>query len=166
MSKKVKKKLCWNCEGESSFQDESCSYCGVSLTPLSIGDDKENPLTPPYRLVNEAENVNHIPISPYKSQNPAHEGPKTLLQNEPSSQETAAEQSLSDDFKDDLKITLLTVFLLFSGSVLLIFGLMILLFSENGHFILKWSDQYWVLYFVFALPMLFFGWMFLKKLEN
>lgn len=172
MNKKIKKKLCWNCEGESNFQAESCSYCGVSLTPLSIGNDQENSLSPPYRLVHETED-DHVPISPYISQNHSNEAAQPA-QNTPLNQNESGQDALSNanddilsnELKNDLKNTLLTVCLLFSGSVLFIFGLMILLFSENGQFVLKWSDQYWYLYFVIAIPMLLLGWAFLKKIEN
>src|ERR1700722_8685985 len=48
MSQKLKKKLCWNCDGSAALEVENCPYCGVYLSPLGAGgEEKEGIFAPP-----------------------------------------------------------------------------------------------------------------------
>jgi hypothetical protein len=50
------------------------------------------------------------------------------------------------------------------GAQLLLFGLLMLLFSHKGVMILKWDARFWFLYLFASAPFLFFGWRSLSKL--
>lgn len=158
-SKKNKTKLCWNCEGSTSFQDESCPYCGVSLSPLSIGEGVEQSLNPPYRLSNEDDD-SKIPVSPFGETRP---------EGEEASNEDATlsnEQAIGALSEDNAKITTITMCFLLAGSMSLLFGFAQLLFSQNGVFSLQWSSHFWYIYLLIAIPLLFFGWNSLQKIKD
>ncbi len=54
-------KLCWNCEGRVSHEEENCSFCGVYLSPTIHSSTSDN-ITPPYSLEEEADSP---PPAPY-----------------------------------------------------------------------------------------------------
>lgn len=155
MNQKPKKKLCWNCEGSSSVQDENCPYCGVYLSPLSIGDnsgDQHNPFAPPYRM-NHTDEEHGIPKSPFATQEK-----DPLISNE----EKVAEARVEED-SDETQTPILPTVLLLIGGGLLLFTLALVLFSQNGKLTLQWDADYWPLFLLLSGAMLFFGW---KKLQN
>ncbi len=151
MTATPKKKLCWNCEGRVSLAEENCPYCAVYLGPApdENGESKDI-LAPPYRIV-ESEEEN-IPASPY------------ALKKEDQEQEESEETDLSYA-KTDVKEVVLPLGLLSSGTLFLLFGLVLWMFSENGTFTLTWNGDYWYYYLILSLPLLFFGWRALKKFE-
>ena len=152
MTTTPKKKLCWNCEGRVSLEEENCPYCAVYLGPApdENGESKDI-LAPPYRIVETDEE--NVPPSPYKSELP---------------EEQPAEEETTDltVAKKDTKEVVLPLALLSAGSLFFLFGLILLLFSEHGVFTLTWNGEYWYFYLIFALPMLFFGWRALQKFDN
>jgi hypothetical protein len=145
---KEKKKLCWNCEGSASFQDENCPFCGVYLSPLSIsGTGLDAQLNPPYKLDEEQD---EIPDAPYASSQEADDDHK---------EETV------DGEASDVRTIALTMALLLSGIALTLFSFALLLFSHNGFFTLRWNADFWILYLLVACPLLFFGWRFLQRIN-
>lgn len=151
MTTTPKKKLCWNCEGRVSLEEENCPYCAVylGLAPDENGESKDV-FAPPYRLVETDEE--NIPASPYVTEK---------------DEETTTEEKV--DFsvaKADLKEVVLPLSLLSAGSLFLLFGLILLVFSERGVLTLSWNGDYWYFYLAFALPMLFFGWRALQRFDN
>lgn len=155
MNIKSKKKLCWNCGGNASLEDEHCHYCGVYLSPLPLdGKVDENSLfKPPYRL-DEVEEDQDVPPSPYAPEQ------EEIDQTNP--QEPTKKEKQSVDLSKEI---VLPIFLLLSGMVFLFFSLALLLFSQNGVLTLTWSGSYWAFYMGFALLMLFLGWRTLQKHE-
>lgn len=140
MPKAVKKKLCWNCEGGVSFEEENCPFCGVYLSPHGDeGDDEEESdfFTPPYPTEKEEDTPAPKPVQ----------------------KEIVAQES-------DLKKVAVPVTLLLSGTVFFLFGLALFLFSRGGLFILRWNGSYWHLYLGFGLAALFFGWKSLNNLSE
>lgn len=168
MNPKTKKKLCWNCEGSTSVQDENCPYCGVYLSPLSIGgnEDKEDSLfAPPYRLSNIDEEQ-EVPLSPFALEN---EGENESSQTGVSSEKvqvitSISKNQLSESTRQMQAITMPLVLLL-TGSIFLLFGIVLVLFSQNGVFTLHWDANYWFIYLGISVPLLFFGWRALHHLD-
>ncbi|MCB1111290.1 MAG: zinc ribbon domain-containing protein [Chlamydiia bacterium] len=149
MTTKPKKKLCWNCEGSVTFEEENCPYCGVYLSPSSPSDFNDaSGLMPPYRIDDDAEEE-ELPPPPYK-------------QDEVSEAESIEEA----DGSGDLRAVVIPLSLLLSGSVFFLFGLVLLLFSNNGTFTLSWSTAFWYVYFAAGVVMLFFGWRALHALKD
>lgn len=152
MSETQKKKLCWNCEGRVSFTQENCPYCGVYLSPTTEGDGKDANLIPPYKLASAEEEV---PKAPYAAKN--------------TGSAAAAEKALPIDAeqpKDDIRNLIVTMAMLIMGSGLFLFAIILMLFSEEGSFVLRWQSDNWYIYLLLSLPMLFLGWRYLQNLSE
>lgn len=152
MSETLKKKLCWNCEGRVSFSQENCPYCGVYLSPTTEGDGKDANLIPPYKLASVED---EIPSSPFGSK--------------PSAAAPAAEKVLpieEERPKDDLRVLIVTMAMLIMGSGLFLFSVVLMLFSDEGSFVLRWQSDNWYIYLLLSLPMLFLGWRYLQNLSE
>ncbi len=151
MSETQKKKLCWNCEGRVSFTQENCPYCGVYLSPTTEGDGKDANLIPPYKMASVEEEV---PAAPYG---------KTATTS------TAAESVLpltDEKPKDDIRTLIVTMAMLIMGSGLFLFAIVLMLFSEEGSFVLRWQSDNWYIYLMLSFPMLFLGWRYLQNISE
>lgn len=153
MNARPKKKICWNCEGNVSVKAETCPYCGVSVAGLSSDISPETPIAP-YRLVNPAQE-SPIPVSPYLDEEDAKASYED--EDEDSNDELVGAASDSSHGEDDSKKVVLVLTLLLGGSIFLVFGFALLLFSSDGYLSLHWDASYWFIYLLLALPMLFFG---------
>lgn len=153
MSATLKKKLCWNCEGRVSLEQENCTYCGVYLGPAPSGSSSQDIMTPPYRLV-ESEDTedssDEIPASPYKT-------------GEGSIASVVQEELDMSIAKQDLRQIVLPIALLSAGAICLLFGLVLWLFSTNGTFSLSWNSDYWYVYLGLSFMMILLGW---RSLQN
>lgn len=136
MNKTLKKKLCWNCEGNVTLQQENCPYCGVYLSP-SDGSEDENSLLPPYRL--EISQESSIPSTPYQS-------------SEDKEEESAAVENSESPPASDVKALVLPLSLLLIGVTFGLFALLLVLFSKNGYFTLSWDADLWYVYLIIAIP--------------
>lgn len=151
MSKTPKKKLCWNCDGRVSMEEENCPFCGVYLSPAFNGQEEDkHSLVAPYRLVTTEE---EIPKSPFH-----------VEEEQPLKEENEA-AALSPE-ANSVKQTVMTMALLFSGSILLFFGSLLMVFSENGSLTLHWNGEFWYVYLALSLPFLFLGWRGLNQLPE
>lgn len=154
-----KKRLCWNCEGNVSLSEETCPYCGVSVIPASL-DGTNHGLTPPYQMGAAKENL--VPRSPY-----ALNAETPTVKAEEDVKEISTEELEDSDVPvDEFKNILLALLLLLAGSMFFLFGLTLALFSRNGVFTLQWDSSYWFLYSILSMPLLFFGWRALLKLDE
>lgn len=138
--------MCWNCEGRVAFSDENCPYCGVYLSTSSLINPQNENATPiaPYRSSSDQS----IPASPYtlnkEDEEKIEEDSATSLQ----------EEALNPSHKNSL----LPVVLLLSGSIFLVFGLILLVFANQGTLTLQWNASYWFIYLGLAVIFLFAGW--------
>lgn len=151
-----KKKLCWNCEGNVSLDDENCPYCGVSVIPASL--EIPNLHAPPYQMGHIQENV--IPRAPYKSEE--HLDSTNEAHADKSKEEG---EDIEDTSINEFKNILLSLLFLLTGSLFFLFGLTLMLFSHNGLFTLQWNGTMWYIYSLLSIPLLFFGWRALLKLD-
>ncbi len=154
-----KKKLCWNCEGDVARSTANCPYCGVYLHPEEEPESENPPVpedayTPPYNLDESPEEDAVIPQAPY----PTHEEPSPM-------QETPIASALPKNY-EGWKQIVIPLSLLMAGSVFFLFSFLMLLFSQNGYFSLRWDASYWFVYLLVALPLLYFGWQSLETLED
>lgn len=144
MSTKTKKKLCWNCEGDVLLTATNCPFCGVSLELAAMEEEKKNkdPFAPPYKLVNNAKE-SKIPASPYSQAT------------EPEIEETQE----APPSRTDPKSMVLSLAFLLVGAAFAIFGVVLWLFADKtGHLNLRWNAQYWFIYLLLSLPMIYLGW--------
>lgn len=151
MNKQEKKRLCWNCEGSVPTQAETCQYCGVTVVPASL-DGSNHPFTPLYQPSAQQQ------ITP-----PSHY--KEHISEDHVTNSVQPESEASDSSFLEFKHVLWAVSLLLSGSVFLLFGITLGIFSHDGVLTLQWNADIWMLYLFAALPLLFFGWRSWSKLE-
>jgi len=156
MTIKQKKKLCWNCEGSASFEDENCPYCGVYLSPLSVGGNEaaDDLLNPPYKLKPSDEEEQEIPASPYGQQQEEEEIEEEPIRNEK-----------EDHAENTVQAVLLPLVILSTGFVFLLFSLALLLFSQNDTLTLRWNANYWFVYLAIGIALLFVSWKILDSKE-
>jgi hypothetical protein len=154
MNKTLKKRLCWNCEGNVALNEETCPFSGVSVVPAFLeGAGAE--FSPPYSTAHEDDGA--IPKSPFD------------IQDETTDSENREEQKQVNETEpaiDEFKQVLISVALLLTGSVFFLFSMALALFSQDGILTLQWEGDYWYIYTILALPLLFFGWRFLMKLDR
>lgn len=155
MNTKTKKKLCWNCEGNVGLNDETCPYCGVSLevSPMISAAYANETLNPPY---SSTKNTNDSPI-PQAPYSPQAEQPIP----------ETAEVPVAHKVTNELQKTAIAISALLLGFTLLLFSLILILFSDdNGYLTLRWSAHYWYLYLIIGTPLLYWGWTTASTLEE
>ncbi len=158
MAPKTKKKLCWNCEGNVSLQDETCPYCGVSLdiSPIPGTNNVEEPPTPPYKLSSVSLDT-IIPLAPYSTQASEEEAVKEDA--------VVEEQTSPKDLTFQKMAAAISSLVL--GLVFVLFGIILVLFSNSqGIFTLSWHGSYWFLYILLGLPLLYIGWRITEGLNH
>lgn len=158
MSAVPKKKLCWNCEGNVAKNIDNCPYCGVYLHGLEEeGDSTWNPAYQP-------------------SSNKTEEIPSPLYQIKPEVEETSDQEETAflenerpfswSSLFGQLKRDIFPSLFLMMGSVFFLFGIVLVLFSQNGSLTLQWQESDGLYFLLFAIPLIAFGWMFLQQLET
>lgn len=153
--KQSKKKLCWNCEGSASLEDENCPFCGVYLSPISIpGNSASRALNPPYN--SEAAEELSSTSAPYKID----------LQDQFKTDKKAQESQGQDEAKVFSKTVIFTILLLTLGICLFLLGFAMLLFSQDGVFTLRWDGDFWPLYLLLSIPTLFIGSYLLERVKD
>jgi hypothetical protein len=157
MSAVPKKKLCWHCEGNVARDSDNCPFCGVYLHASEMQEDPAwNPTYSPSSATEE------IPTPLYRIEpdgEEVEEQEKGALHN-PS--KVFAWRSLFRQFKQDI----FPILFLMMGSVFFLFGIVLVLFSQNGTFTLQWQERDGLYLLLFAMPLIGFGWMFLQQVEN
>lgn len=174
------KKLCWNCEGEVYRHATYCPYCGCSVGNVApeemppeaqhhempVSHHQEATVPPP--AYQKAPVQDEAPPSPYQQANPydlngsyqqqpyQENWEETPHQYGAEMQEKEEEASSPFDHLRDHPMTPLV--LLLPGSIFAFFGLMLLLFSQDGSLSLTWNANYWYLYLLAASPLLYYGW--------
>lgn len=160
MSAIPKKKLCWNCEGSVAKQIDNCPYCGVYLHGTE--PEEANIWNPSYTPSIDKESISNITTPFYSS------AKNETIEELPTENETQEESKTSPkDYNlllTQLKKDFLPIFFLMSGSIFLLFGLVLFLFSSNGTFTLQWNGDNWIYFLVLSIPFLLLGWSFLQKL--
>jgi len=142
--------MCYNCEGEIDLDVIVCPFCAADLRA-----EKPEQQAPSYNPVNTLKNLKSEQ-SLYPSQNPT---PKLRIEEVPE-EET---QIASTDEEEPKNIVVPTI-LMTLGAQLLLFGLLMLLFSSKGAMILKWDARLWYFYVLGSIPFLIFGYKSINKL--
>lgn len=146
-----KKKLCWNCEGRVALAEENCPYCGVYLSSSTLINQQDESSThiAPYHSSSDKS----IPVSPYSQGN----------REEEAITEETTDPTQEEALNPNQKSNLLSLVLLLAGSIFLVFGLILLIFSREGTLTLQWNASYWFVYLGAAVLLLFSGWRSLKN---
>jgi hypothetical protein len=138
-----KTKLCWNCDGVVERSTENCIYCGVYLHPdQETHDDSDD---------EESESL------------PEH---KPIYSKEGAQEEAPRRQTAPKAHHEDPKGILFSFLFLLTGSFFLLFSFILYFFAKDGVFVLRWNAEYWYIYLLVALPLLFAGWKALHYFEE
>lgn len=127
------------------FSVENCTFCGVYLSNSSLINQRNEGTAhiAPYQTSSEKS----IPKAPYAA---VKEKDKAEVDQEPTE---GGEEALNQKYKGSI----LPFALLLAGSVFLVFGLILLIFSHEGTLTLHWNASYWFIYLVAAAILLFIG---------
>lgn len=179
MKAEERQKMCLNCDGRIPLDAQTCIYCGNDVskqtaeTPKSLFDQQSlqdsvsSLYTPPYSVKKPTtpESPTKQPIKNLKKEESFSASsalyPKTSYKEE---QKIEAEKE-SQPVNSTVLSTVLSILALALGADLFIFGLIQKIFSQDGVLILRISGNHWFFYILFALPLLFFGYKFSKKLN-
>jgi hypothetical protein len=122
------------------------------------------------------EEENSAPFHPaYRPSSKTEEIPSPLYQLQPEIEHKTLEEKSSDinshhvswsAVYDQLKRDIFPILFLMMGSVCFLFGMVLLLFSQNGTLTLQWQEKDGFYFLLFAIPLVGFGWMFLQQLET
>jgi hypothetical protein len=156
MSAVPKKKLCWNCEGNIAKDIDNCPYCGVYLHADEVIEE-DSTWNPSYLPTSKTEEI-----------------PSPLYQIKPEIEQNLKEDVIKGESKTlswsnlytQLKRDIFPILFLMMGSVFFLFGVVLLLFSQNGTFTLQWKENDGLYFLLFAIPLIGFGWMFLQQLDT
>ena len=161
MTDRPKVKLCWNCEGHLELNQENCPYCGVYVSPIE-GSGSSEPVTPPYQVEEKQDTHEEVPPSPYHTEQQEVTTPQPEVSVKVAEHKELKKQAIAEG----ITLVLTPMLLLVSGSLFFFFSLVLLLFSQDGIFTLKWNADHWYLYLTVSLLMLFFGWKTLHRIEE
>ncbi|MCH9608570.1 MAG: hypothetical protein S4CHLAM45_11480 [Chlamydiales bacterium] len=139
--KKNEKRLCWNCDGDVSLHLNDCPFCGVSLSQPEEKKQPYNGLGDPFQKA---------PAAPYQQENnlsvSKEEWEHALNEEEEQTPKTSARHEV------------IALLLLLPGIVFCLFGLLLLLFSDDGTLTLHWNQNLAYFYFLGAVPLIYLGW--------
>lgn len=161
MGKKNEKKLCWNCDGNVPISLDQCPYCGTDLTKKPDLQETTPSLQGPAYLGHSFQRSlqeDSIPKSPYGNLAVSEEEWNQTLESE----QIEAKEENEDGHPSKGKSEMIALLLLLPGVVFFLFGLILLLFSDNGVLTLQWNQSFAYFYFLGALPLLILGWKALR----
>jgi hypothetical protein len=119
MDENSKKKMCWNCEGNISLEEDVCPYCRASIIP------------------HHHDNF-----------------------------DASEEDEQESEDADEGTLVATTLALLMGGTFFFLFGCLLYFFSDGEYFVLRWSNAYWFIYLLIALPMIYFGLRNLRQIPD
>lgn len=138
--------MCYNCEGEIDLDVIVCPFCAADLR-----EEKPEQQVPSYNPAGTLKNLN-TQQSLYPTQSPT----KVRQEEEP-------QMSPIEEEEEPKNIVVPTI-LMTLGAQLILFGLLMLIFSSNGAMILKWDARLWYFYVLASIPFLIFGYKSVNKL--
>lgn len=153
MKPKKRQKMCYNCEGEIDLDVIVCPFCAADLR-----EEKPEQQRPHFNPTASVKN-----LTTQQSLYPPHYAPKqAALQQEdaPFPEEAQMPAMESEETKSIFGPTILMTL----GTQLLLFGILMFLFSTKGAMILKWDARLWFLYVFASIPLLIFGYKSVSKL--
>lgn len=159
MSATPKKRLCWNCDGSVPLHTEHCPYCGVYIEQMadSVEEEQEDVHAPPFAAAGTGQRDAGALAPPF-----------ALPRKGKASASKSAEAQAKTQIRPvgENRRVVFPLLLLLCGSVFTLFGLVLLLFSENGIFTLKWNGDHWILYLIGGFVLLGVGWRLLGRLDE
>lgn len=175
----AKKKLCWNCDGHVSFEAESCPYCGSHLEK-GLEIESSNTKAPPPFEQNEFSHEGNVFKAPFNQtstpkisieelqrQEENQDKPWKISENEweKLTGERFTREGAYEEGEEGTPL-IYTLALLLVGSTFFLFSLALFFFSTEGSLTLEWNGGNWYIFFALSVPMLLFGWKYLKEVKT
>lgn len=146
-----RRKLCWECGGEVPQSAEQCPFCGAG-----------------FEVVNSAESDTDTFFSQSSKNTDFYsdsEPPKPLYQ--PIDERAPQEEGLDEEEEKSsgsARQQLICLCFLIPGFALLLFGIIMFFFSQEGYLTLKWDASWGMLIFALSALCIYFGAKAYKKL--
>jgi hypothetical protein len=158
-------KLCPNCDGSVSRDVSICPYCGSSVFQVNEGglqtNNEDN-----VKSLSAKETLDSLYPPPYRPRSydaPIEKEPIREEKINISDQNEEVEEEEEEEYEEDYKSSLLPTIFFYLGVNVLVFSILLLIFSKEGFLNLKFSSKYWYGYLIAALPLIFFGY---KKIRD
>jgi hypothetical protein len=165
-------KLCPNCDGSVAIEVSICPYCGSSvfqannshslknkddsIKSLSAKETLESLYPPPYRPKSFDK--------PNKEEKPGNGDDDDDDPAEPD-EDSDDHEGEEEDIDDVKNSGLIPTMLFWIGVNIFVFAIILLLFSKDGQLHLKWNASYWYMYAIVGIPLVYFGYNGIKKLD-
>lgn len=151
------KRLCWNCEGNVSHHISQCPYCGVDLTQPT--PHNESQLFKGFASPFQSSQRQDIPQPPYaKVMSQDHSVSEKEWKAPLHEKKEEVEEESDERTTFSTKREMVALLLLLPGVVFFLFGLALILFSNEGILTLQWNQNVAYFYFMGCAPLLYLGW--------
>jgi hypothetical protein len=154
MKPKKRQKMCGHCEGEVDLDVIVCPFCAADLR-----EEKNEISKPIYNPTAALKN-----LSTQASLYPPHYAPKAAAPAAAVAEEAAPATENAEE--EPTQMIWGPVLLMTLGAQLLLFGLFMLFFSQNGQLVLKWDARLWFFYILASIPLLAFGYKAVNKISE
>lgn len=146
-----RRKLCWECGGEVPYSAEQCPFCGAVF---EVGDPKESETEAFFNQSSESSDL----FSDGQDPKPLYQ---PIDEDAPLEEEVPTEEEKPDA---ESRQQLICLCLLIPGFALLLFGIIMFFFSQEGYLTLKWNASWGMFIFALAALFIYFGAKAYKKL--
>jgi len=159
-------KMCPSCEGNIAMDATFCQYCGSNVFErnenLANQQTKED-----VKSLSYEETLSSLYPPPYKPKAIQTASTKYYEENEEDKENKNSNEINESDLKEEEeeKSALIPTILFWLGINILVFSILLLIFSKDGVLHLKWNAKFWFLYSMISIPLLYFGFKGLKNLD-
>ena len=153
MHQNERTKLCPNCDGSITFDASICPFCGSSI--IQKNDYQINP-EEDVKSLSPEETLQSLYPPPYRTKAIDASVKEKEIEEETQEEEEEIQENRS---------ALLPTILFWMGINILVFSIILFIFSEDGALHLKWSSKFWFLYLIFSFPLLYLGYRGLKDVD-
>ncbi len=161
-------KMCPSCEGNIAMDATFCSYCGNNVYEKNdtLANQK---VQEDIKSLSYEETLTSLYPPPYRPkaiQTTTCKESEDFIESEVDEKsENNNEKSFKDASSVKEKSALIPTTLFWLGVNILVFSILLLVFSQNGVLYLKWNAKFWFLYSIISIPLLYFGFKGLKNID-
>lgn len=152
-----RQKICSHCDGRIAIEADTCLYCGTPLTQEKAPEPKHS------ESLSIQQSLDSLYPPPYPNRNTAQmktDKEFTGKFKTPPKETSFSGMSFPNQtapVKEQGKSSFIPILMALLGSNLFILGLMQGLFSEGGFLRLEWNSDYWFVFCLISIPMLYLG---------
>ncbi len=160
-------KMCPSCDGSISMDAIFCPYCGSNVFEKNE-NLAEQKTEDDVKSLSYEETLSSLYPPPYKPKaiqtatTKYYDEEKDIEKDDKENQEKYADDSAPIEKE---KNALIPTALFWLGINILVFSVLLLVFSQNGVLYLKWNAKFWFLYSIISIPLVYFGFKGLKNLD-